>query len=248
VVGFKPTYGRVDTAGLIYCAPSFDHVGLFTQDVEGMALAAALVCRDWRAMADERPPVLGVPEGPYLDQATPEALAAFQSQLARLQHAGIEIRHVRVLDDIAEIGRRHVRLMKGEMAEAHAAWFARYADLYSPATAAAIREGQEVGAEEKAAARREQAAVRAELERRMDEAGFDLWVCPAATGPAPRGIHSTGNPAMNLPWTHAGMPAITLPAGRADDGLPLGLQCVGRTMADEQVLAWAARLARLLEP
>jgi Asp-tRNA(Asn)/Glu-tRNA(Gln) amidotransferase A subunit family amidase len=51
-----------------------------------------------------------------------------------------------------------------------------------------------------------------------------------------------------LPWTYAGMPAITLPAGRADDGLPLGLQCVGRTMADEQVLAWASHIARALVP
>jgi Asp-tRNA(Asn)/Glu-tRNA(Gln) amidotransferase A subunit family amidase len=248
VIGFKPTYGRIDTTGLVFCAPSFDHVGLFTQDVEGMALAASLLCADWQPVAGEKLPVLGVPEGPYLAQAAPEALAAFQSQLARLNDAGIAIRYVRVLDEIAEIARRHVYLMKGEMAATHATWFARYAALYHPTTAAAIREGQGVGAEEKAAVRMGQAAVRAELETVMDEAGFDLWVCPAAPGPAPRGLASTGNPAMNLLWTHAGMPAITVPAGRADDGLPLGLQCVGRTMADERLLAWASHLARVLGP
>ncbi|HEU4751796.1 MAG TPA: amidase family protein [Armatimonadota bacterium] len=45
-----------------------------------------------------------------------------------------------------------------------------------------------------------------------------------------------------MPWTHAGMPAITLPAGRAASGLPLGLQCVARAGMDEQLLRWAAPL------
>ena len=44
---------------------------------------------------------------------------------------------------------------------------------------------------------------------------------------------------MNLPWTHTGMPAITVPAGKAANGLPLGLQCVARADADESLLAWA---------
>jgi Asp-tRNA(Asn)/Glu-tRNA(Gln) amidotransferase A subunit family amidase len=51
---------------------------------------------------------------------------------------------------------------------------------------------------------------------------------------------------MSLPWTQAGLPTISLPAGRAANGLPLGLQCVGRFMADEQLLAWAAPLSEVL--
>jgi Asp-tRNA(Asn)/Glu-tRNA(Gln) amidotransferase A subunit family amidase len=45
---------------------------------------------------------------------------------------------------------------------------------------------------------------------------------------------------MNLPWTHAGLPAISLPTGVDDAGLPHGLQCVGRFMQDERLLAAAA--------
>jgi Asp-tRNA(Asn)/Glu-tRNA(Gln) amidotransferase A subunit family amidase len=48
---------------------------------------------------------------------------------------------------------------------------------------------------------------------------------------------------MNLPWTHAGMPAITLPAGRSKNGLPLGLQLVAPFGEDEQLLAWCQVLA-----
>ena len=77
----------------------------------------------------------------------------------------------------------------------------------------------------------------------MTRAGIDLWVCPPTTGPAPSGLVNTGSPLMNLPWTFTGMPAVTLPAGQFASGLPLGLQCVGRYMRDEQLLAWAEGIA-----
>ncbi|MCB0207644.1 MAG: hypothetical protein KDH89_22715, partial [Anaerolineae bacterium] len=51
---------------------------------------------------------------------------------------------------------------------------------------------------------------------------------------------------QNLPWTHAGMPAMTLPAGRAANGLPLGLQLVARFQDDERLLDWGAMLEALL--
>jgi len=75
----------------------------------------------------------------------------------------------------------------------------------------------------------------------MQREGIDAWIAPAATGPAPVGLHATGDPNMNLPWTHAGMPEITLPAGIAANGLPLGLQLIARFGADEELLAWAAQ-------
>ena len=91
--------------------------------------------------------------------------------------------------------------------------------------------------------------LRAELAELMDRAEIDLWVSPAAVGAAPKGITFTGDPNMNLPWTHAGMPTLTVPAGRSAEGLPLGLQLTARFGADEALLAWAAQVvARVPEP
>ena len=53
---------------------------------------------------------------------------------------------------------------------------------------------------------------------------------------------------MNLPWTHSGLPAANLPHGRADNGLPLGVQLAGRWQADERLLAWAELLEADLAP
>ena len=95
-------------------------------------------------------------------------------------------------------------------------------------------------------ARAGRAALRSELEALMSQHGIDLWVSPAAPGPAPEGITTTGNSNMNLPWTYTGTPAITLPAGHAANGLPLGLQITGAAMTDEKLVAWAQQLAELL--
>jgi Asp-tRNA(Asn)/Glu-tRNA(Gln) amidotransferase A subunit family amidase len=150
------------------------------------------------------------------------------------------------LADIGAINRRHTRLVFAEMAQVHHRWFAQYEPLYRPRTASALREGQQVSETELATCRASREQLRTELEILMRQWTIDLWVSPAATGPAPEGIASTGNPIMNLPWTHAGMPAMTLPAGHAANGLPLGLQFVAATMADEKLISWAEKLAELL--
>lgn len=246
IVGFKPSYDRIPTAGLIKCAESLDTAGFFTQDVAGVDLAASLLCDNWRRVEPAHKPVLGVPEGAYLAQASAEGLAAFERQLRSLAAAGYSVMRVAALEQIEAINRRHLTIVCAEMAQVHASWFAQYESLYRPRTAAAIREGQSVDAENLTRARAGRIQLRAALEALMDRYGIDVWVAPAAPGSAPEGIHTTGNAVMNLPWTHAGLPVLSLPAGRAENGLPLGLQCVGAFMADEQLVAWAADLAEVL--
>ena len=246
IVGFKASYGRIESAGVIYVAPSLDHVGLFTQDVEGMMLAASVLCEGWQNVRVESLPALGVPDGPYLEQASPEAQQAFEEQLSRLQKAGYTVRRVNALRNIAEITERHLQLMAGEMARVHTRWFTEYEALYRPRTTDMIRRGQELSNEELSAARGAQTGVRAELEGLMADNTIDLWVCPAAKGAAPEGLASTGDPVMSFPWTFAGLPTISLPAGFNAEGLPLGMQCIGALMDDERLLAWAAPLADAL--
>ena len=251
IVGFKPSYDRIPSAGLVYFSPSLDHVGLFTQDVEGMNLAASILCDDWTPAAPgedtAKLPVLGVPEGPYLAQASEEGLKAFEAQLKMLDKAGYGIKRVPALENIKEINLKHRRMAFAELAQVHREWFARYEEFYRPQTKDAILTGQEVEEKELQRARTGRLALREELEASMAEHGIDLWVSPAAVGSAPRGISATGDPIMNLPWTYAGMPAITLPAGMSENGLPLGLQFTTFYMADELLLQWAQGLETALK-
>jgi len=243
-VGFKPTLDRLPTKGLVYFSRTIDQVGLFTQDVAGMALAASVLCRDWRPdFVRGVLPALGIPVGPYLDPVEPEAMAAFEKQVRCLEERGFTVERVPVLADIEELNHLHRQMVFAEFAREHAEIYAQHAALYRPRTAEIIEIGRKVSEEELAAARANCARLRAELEAQMAEAGIDLWVCPAACGPAPAGIHATGDPNMSLPWTHTGMPVVNLPAGYSGNRLPLSLQFIAPFGADEALLSWAQVLA-----
>lgn len=248
VIGFKPTYGRIPADGVQLYSVSVDTVGFFVPDVADIALVAPVVVDGWISVTPITPavrPVLGVPEGAYLAQAGAVALAAFEEQITRLVAAGYTVRRVPVLADITAINQSQWRMNMGELARVHAPWFAAHEDAYRASTVALIRTGQQVSDAEIAAGRVSRERVRGELESAMRAHDIDLWICPPATGPAPEGITSTGDPIMNLPWSHTGMPALSVPAGTLN-GLPLGLQLVGAANADESLVAWAGEIAAIV--
>jgi Asp-tRNA(Asn)/Glu-tRNA(Gln) amidotransferase A subunit family amidase len=246
VVGFKPSYGRIPTDGVVPVSETLDHVGTFTQDVAGAALAGSALCDDWEPVpAPTSKPVLGVPDEAYLDRAEAAARDRFERLVDRLSAAGFEVRRTDALADVDRVEAQHSQLMNAEMAMAHreAGWYPEYADGYRPRTREYVEEGGEATVADLAAARtfrREHARRLAETRR---DRGVDCWVAPAAPGPAPEGLDYTGDAIMNLPWTAAGVPAVTLPVETTDSGLPLGLQCVGAYGADEDLLGWAELLA-----
>jgi Asp-tRNA(Asn)/Glu-tRNA(Gln) amidotransferase A subunit family amidase len=247
VVGFKPSYGRIATAGVVPLAPSLDHVGVLAAEVAAARVAARLLCRGWRPDAarrrDRRRPMrLGIPEGPYLQRASAEALASFGAACDRLTAAGFEVEAVPALPDFEEVARRHLLLFAAEAARVHASWYERHARLYDARTAALVERGRSAPAAEVAGARAGRARLRRDLEALMDRHRLDFWISPSATGPAPRGLDSTGDPVMNLPWTYCGLPVLGLPAGESAGGLPLGLQVTARFHGDERLLAWGSAL------
>jgi len=249
VVGFKPTLRRIPTAGILYFSRTLDQIGLFTQDVAGMEMAASSLCEEWEDvhLREDDIPVLGVADGPYLCQATPEALTAFKRQLERLETEGYTVWHVPTLLDIKEINQWHRRLVFAEFAREHMTLYARFGHLYRPRTVEIIELGKQVSDAELSDLRGRCIELRDRLEKQMQQAGIDLWVAPAAPGPAPAGLHSTGDPNMNLPWTTVGFPVLTVPAGKVYD-LPVGFQMAARLGDDELLLAWAKEIETVLSP
>lgn len=243
VTGYKPSYDRISRAGVIPLAPSVDHVGLFAADVATIARAAPVVVRDWRiGISPARATRLGVPVGPYLRKASIEGKGHFDSVCAGLKSAGWEIVEIEAMADFDAIDVRHRLLVAAEAAQVHADWFERFGELYAPKTAELIRRGQTVSAADLAGARAGCERLRNELHELMERHRFDLWLSPPAVGPAPLGLDSTGDPVMNLPWTHAGLPTLVVPSGTNAAGLPMGLQLAARFGADEELFATGARI------
>ncbi len=250
VVGFKPSFGRIATDGVLPLSPSLDHIGFFTPDVDSAEFAASVLCRRWSAGSDSARSVIvvGAPGGAYLERASAEGLTYFLAACKKLEKAGFEIRSVSAMADFDKVVQNHLLLMAAEMAEVHRTWFTRYRDLYHQKTAGMILKGRKVSPEQ----REEGLAGREKLRRHMMDLmvkhRVTAWLAPAATGPAPAGLGSTGDPIMNLPWTYAGLPAVSVPSGLAKNGLPVGLQLIGRWQGDEALLRLAARVEQVLGP
>lgn len=241
VVGFKPSFKRISREGVIPVAQSLDHVGMFTQDVAGMDLAASILCDGWESTDPDDDPVLGVPEGSYLEHASDEALAAFEAQLEQLARAGYEIERVPMFDNFEETDTLRGKVHEAELAMNHEEWFDEYEPYYRKSSAERVRSGLGVTIGELLEGRRVIEERRPTIEATMDEREIDVWVSPAAPGPAPDTYTNTGDPVMNRPWTDSGMPALTLPVDEID-GLPIGLQCTTRFMEGERLLGWAEDL------
>ena len=251
VVGFKPSYARISADGVIPLAPSLDHVGTFTTDIAGTVIIAPFLLADWKpgkldrdfAIGNVR---LGIPRGPYMEGASDEAIAHFESVRVQLEASGLRVIDVPAMPDHAEIEQRHYLILAAEAAAVHREWFDEFGVLYAPKTAELIERGRKISDDRLATAVEGRSKLREQLQALMAEYRIDAWISPAAPGPAPKGIESTGDPAMNLPWTHSGLPMIGLPSGWSANELPLGIQLTGSWYGDERLLAEAAAVEKAL--
>jgi Asp-tRNA(Asn)/Glu-tRNA(Gln) amidotransferase A subunit family amidase len=246
-VTLKPTYDRISRSGVIPLSPSLDHIGFFTPDISTTKQVAPFIYNDWNdSVSLDGTPTLGIPEGPYLACASDYALACFNAICDSLTKAGYELRRVPVMDDYPEIRTRHDVIMSAEAAQCHKAWFEKHENLYSPKFTDLIKRGQSITNSQLQTAFESRDKFRNQITQAMTDNNIDLWISPPTIGPAPKGLDSTGDPVMNLPWTQIGFPAINVPAGKSDDGLPMGFQVVGKWNADEALLNWAEDLEKVV--
>ncbi len=162
IVGFKPSYGRIPTGGVLPLSASADTVGFFVPEAADIMPVAAVLVDGWQPVAPlERKPVLGIPVGPFLDRAPSETLDHLAQVAARLAAAGFIVREVPALADFDDIYRRHNQLVAAEAGAVHADWYIDYAERYHPKTADLIQRGQAVSAADYRAALESRMVVRA---------------------------------------------------------------------------------------
>jgi amidase len=237
VTGFKPSYGLLPMEGVLPFAKSLDTLGLFTQTpAEMLKLWATL------GYSEGRPEDLsfGIADPPL--EVEPAMERAFQAALSRLRDAGAAIRPVALAEMLKKLDEASTTVMFYEGAQFHEQRFKEYGSRLAD-MGDLVREGLKIPVETYNNARR----FIADCQARMTELfkATPVMLVPAATGPAPMGLASTGDPRMNAPWTALGTPAISLPLP-VSNALPLGLQLTANHGEDARVIQTAVRLARWL--
>jgi Asp-tRNA(Asn)/Glu-tRNA(Gln) amidotransferase A subunit family amidase len=247
IVGFKPTYGRIPMAGIVPFAQSVDHVGFFAQDLAGISLAASVMIADWdTTIRTSAKPRIYLPSDAFLVQADYDSFNRFYEKVDVLTERGYEIANYPLFREIAEVNKVHRELIAAEFARNHKQWFKEYGELYSEPSRELYKQGSKVSKTSLATDLAILQTYRQSVREIMSREGVDLWICPATTSAAPKGLTSTGSPLMSLPWTFTGLPSLTLPVARASNGLPLGLQVIGGFGRDERLLQYALEIFQVL--
>jgi Asp-tRNA(Asn)/Glu-tRNA(Gln) amidotransferase A subunit family amidase len=243
VVGFKPTYGTIPRQGIVPVAWSIDTVGVQTRRVADAALLfAVLAGRPGVGGPDGwtwRGPRLGLVRDPLLDQADAQAQAATTQAVAVLRGAGAHTSEV-WLDGALELAHAAHRVVTFcECAAVHEELLDRHAEQLGPKARTLLELGAVTPATGYLRAQRLRRRLAARLQAGFQKEGVDALVTPTATGPAPADLATTGDSSLQLPWTFVGLPAISLPVGLGETGMPLAVQLIGALGADERLLAVA---------
>ena len=247
VVGFKPSFGTINRAGLKPLAESLDTIGVFARSVADGALLAGTL--GGRALGDperkpERAPRIGICRSPSWPLAAPETVALLAEAETRLRRAGAHVEARELPAEFAALAEAHPLVMNAEAARALAWELFTHPAKLSRALTERLTAGMAAAPESLFAARATLRRCRAAFPAAIE--GLDILVTPAAPGEAPLGLDFTGDPAFNYLWTSLHVPCVTVPAGKGPNEMPLGVQIVGRFDDDAATLAWAEWVAQAL--
>jgi Asp-tRNA(Asn)/Glu-tRNA(Gln) amidotransferase A subunit family amidase len=242
-VAYKPSFGLISRAGVKPLADSLDTIGVFARSVEDAAFFAG-VLSDRPALRNlavaQDAPRFGLYRTPVWDEAEPATAEALDIARAALERTGAAVAELAIAPEHHGLTEAQDKVMGFEMVRSLAHERIEHRAELSPRLAQMLDTGMAIGAEEYQAAIALRDAARAGLE--VFFGACDAILVPAAPGEAPAGLGYTGNPVFNRMWTLLGLPCVTVPARWADNGLPTGVQLVGRVGDDARLLACAAFL------
>ncbi len=259
VYGFKPTHGLIPRTGILQLSRTLDHVGLFSRSVEDLALLAETVTGydegdpdtrlrarvPFRDIAAEEPPLeprLAFIRTPHWERADPDAQEAFGELLEAL---GERVEEVELFPSAHHAWDWQKTVMEAEMAANLEPLWRAGRERLSERLRALIERGCETRAIDYQRALRA-AALAAESFDELFTERYDAILTLPALGTAPKGLAATGDPVFCVLWTLLGMPAVSLPLMRGANGLPLGVQLVGRRGFDARLLRTARWLVERL--
>jgi Asp-tRNA(Asn)/Glu-tRNA(Gln) amidotransferase A subunit family amidase len=246
VAGFKPSYGLLPTIGIKCVSWALDTAGLFAASVADVAFAASVIGeRDLRV--DQRAPVsprIGVLRHQPWPSASTDMAAALDMAARAASAAMARVKDVLLPPVVAAAFRAHATIHAYETARSLAPEYDSAKEVLASAKKAQdplgkgirqiIEEGMKITADAYDDARRTATQARNAVAEMM--ADVDVILSPSAPGAPPKGLATTGSSTFNRLWTLMGVPCVNVPGLTDPNGLPLGVQVIGRFGADRATL------------
>ncbi len=249
-VGLKPTHGAIPTDGVFPLAWSLDTVGLLTRTAQDCALVFEAMGGPMQGATTR--PVIGVPRSYYGDHAVPEVVQAWERAARVMEAAGYRVIDVDVVET-QEIRTLTRLIMRSEAASVHRLALRARPENYPLAVRRFISGGEGVFATDYVDAQRLRGVLRsAAVTRNFSHADVLLTpTCPvlppryaaiadAADAQAWRTVALLAQ--YTQPASYFGFPALSVPFGISTNGLPIGMQLIGRPNKEAQIFASALAL------
>ena len=240
VTGFKPTHDLLSMDCVFPLAKSLDTLGFFTHTaVDMLALWKAL----GRPTGREESFTFAAPQP--IPECEPEMENAFRNALLLLGRSGVSIKTVDIAAMLNNLNAAAILIQSYEGARFHEQRVKEYGSRLDQPLVDLVRDGLNIPVERYDEAKRYVSESRVTLAAIFESTPVILT--PAALGPAPLGLSTSGDPRMNAPWTALGTPAVSIPMPLAS-GLPLGLQLTADLGHDSRALRAAVRLQERFNP
>jgi Asp-tRNA(Asn)/Glu-tRNA(Gln) amidotransferase A subunit family amidase len=238
VAGFKPSYRLIPTSGIKDVAWHLDTAGVFGSGVADVAfIVAAFTGRDLRVdCATPAVPRIALVRTHLWPQASAAMQQAVEHAAKRAEKAGAKVVDVTLPPILEEAYAAQFVIQDYETFRSRAYEYDRHRDLIDKELRDSLDAAASITADAYDAARRTASRGRQVFADTMAE--HDVILTPSAPGAAPASLATTGNPMFNRLWTLMGTPCINVP-GLNDNGLPLGIQIVGRFGRDRAALGAA---------
>lgn len=242
IMGYKPTFGTVNRAGLKFAAESLDTIGLMARTLDDIALVRRVLVNAPPERAEagslSASPRVGLCRTYLWDKAAPETRAAVEGAALRLREAGAQVEEFDLPADFTGLTAAREVINNVERARGMAHEWRHDQELISPQLSRCIALGLETSYEKYVEALRFAEHCRIQLDMLL--AGLDVLIAPTTSGEAPAGLVWTGDPAFQGLWTLLHVPTVSLPTHRGPSGLPVGVQLVAPRYRDEALLRTAA--------
>jgi Asp-tRNA(Asn)/Glu-tRNA(Gln) amidotransferase A subunit family amidase len=240
IVGYKPTYETIDRAGVKLIAESLDTVGVLARTIADASLFTGSITGN-RALLQ---PVfasndlhIGFCRTHNWNEVDSATASIIESAVERLTASGALLSPVELPAEFQQLQRAHAVIQGFEAARNLRFELEEHRSSLSPMLLAMLDEGAAISK----ALYDDSKQLVSECRESLAEVfgACHVLVTASATGEAPGGLGSTGNPVMNRIWTALHTPCITVPAANGPNGLPVGVQIIGRPGDDARMLACA---------
>jgi aspartyl-tRNA(Asn)/glutamyl-tRNA(Gln) amidotransferase subunit A len=253
VVGFKPTFGRVSTRGVLPLSWNLDHVGPIAKTTADAALLYSLIAgydpQDPNSVLQQAPAFqmqkdiqdfrVALAVGEYISEADPEILQAVVRAAEAFASLGMEIVEVEI-PRLREAAQANGTMVIADAAAFHRERLSEHPDWFGADVRERLEKGRAVSSTDYILARRVQSEMKRYFGLFFDP--FDVLLLPTTASVAAPidGLDSAAYAPrltrFTAPFNLTGMPALTVPCGFSSDGLPIGVQLVGPAWSDSKVL------------